>query len=272
MTTLSDPTIGLLITGATGLLNHDYEEPDLISKFRGADLWRYRDDVISFADVSAMTSHILSRAQAHAEEGDGGAHRGLLKFAGLLAQEYIRYPLEPRWWLQELQDALLADGYQLTRVGEEGPRHYIRCTILPTDTGPIPLAAEVSALETDLAKRGYTTVLDHYRQAVDSFIHRNYGAANGQLRTALEALVVQVAIDHASYTSNGKANQGGLAIKHLVDNDHVPERDGGGMIHGVWQMTHTKGSHPGPSTVDEASIRMQLITAAVRFLLNRFPN
>jgi hypothetical protein len=120
--------------------------------------------------------------------------------------------------------------------------------------------------------RSYRTPLFHYRQAVDCLLHHSYEAANGQLRTALEGLVVQLAEDHAGYVRQGNAGEGGAAISHLVTTTGVlPERDGGRMLRGLWQMTHTNGPHPGQSTADESRARMQLITAIARFLLNHFP-
>jgi hypothetical protein len=102
----------------------------------------------------------------------------------------------------------------------------------------------------------------------------------GQLRNMLESLIKSLAMDHAGYVDTGKANQGGQAIKHLyvqgaqppaTIGDPLPERDGGGMLQGVWDILHSNGPHPGLSDADETRIRMQLGTALARFLLKHFP-
>jgi len=64
----------------------------------------------------------------------------------------------------------------------------VRFELLPTDAAPVPLAAEISALQAELAARGYSSTLNHYQQATVAFGQHNYEAANGQRRTTLEDL------------------------------------------------------------------------------------
>ena len=87
----------------------------------------------------------------------------------------------------------------------------------------------------------------------------------------LEALVVGLAKDKAGYVGGGNAGERGQAIRHIVSVGALPEGDGGKFLQGLWDMTHTRGSHPGQSTADECRMRMQVITAPARFLLNHFP-
>ena len=51
----------------------------------------------------------------------------------------------------------------------------------------------------------------------------------------------------------------------------VPPDDGGKLLHGLWAMTHTNGSHPGTSTAGEARRRLQLFTATAELVLGYFP-
>lgn len=109
-------------------------------------------------------------------------------------------------------------------------------------------------------------------------VNKKYESANADLRAALEDLVTRLAEDHAGYqrtvdkaTGKPKANQGGLAVRHLLDGSHLPEKDGGRLLDGLWSMTHTNGSHPGQSDAEEARFRMQVVTAVARFLLKHFP-
>src|SRR6266498_6130312 len=81
-----------------------------------------------------------------------------------------RWP--PREHFEELRQALLADGYDLSWEQEgdwRAPysRHEVRCEIRPTDAPPVPLAPEITALEAELAGCGCDDARNHYQQAVD---------------------------------------------------------------------------------------------------------
>src|SRR5260370_37893753 len=105
----------------------------------------------------------------------------------------------------ELREALLADGYKIICESSLLPHDYsATCAILPTDAAAVPLADEISALEVELTSRGYITVLNHYRQAVDGLANHKYESANGDLRTTLEELVTRLAEDHAGYARQSR--------------------------------------------------------------------
>jgi len=273
MAALSDPTLGLLVSITPKLLSLS----DLRTLLMQADLRRYAPDPDEENKAELVRDALLA-ARDHADQReDPQAHRGLLAFVQLLV-EGSNPNVDPNRelsildFIEELHEALLADGYELTWEIEEHPWGYefIRCKIRPTDPTPVPLAREINALEAELADRGYTDALNHYRQAVDSLIHHNYEAANGQLRTALEDLVTRLAHQHAGYVEQGKAGKGGNAIQHMINHGALPDGEGGKLLQGLWHMTHTRGSHPGQSDADEARFRMAVITATARFLLNHF--
>jgi hypothetical protein len=275
MTTLSNPTLGLLIEIAAEERSRDELETLLMK----ADLRQesYRGYDSGGSSKHGLVRYWLRGAREVALQGDVDAHRALLTFTRVLVEKTVPDPDDAPGWFGELCDALLGDGYQLTwdrdveQIDPWRERVTVTYRILSTDTGPAPLGNEISALEQELDSRGYSVALNHYRQAVDTFGQHQYEAANGQLRTALEALVVGLAKDHVGYVGQGKAGEGSAAIEHIVTKSRaLPDRDGGRMLRGLWQMTHTNGPHPGQSTADEARIRMQIITAAARFLLNHF--
>lgn len=54
------------------------------------------------------------------------------------------------------------------------------------------------------------------------------------------------------------------------DQGLLPERDGGHFVRGLWQITHTNGPHPGTSDAGEARFRLQALTGAARYLIDRF--
>jgi hypothetical protein len=265
MAALSDPTLGLLVSITPKLLSLS----DLRTLLMQADLRRYGPDPDEENKAELVRDALLA-ARDHADQReDPQARRGLLAFVQLLV-EGSNPNVDPNRelsildFIEELHEALLADGYELTWEIEEHPWGYefIRCKIRPTDPTPVPLAQEINALEAEFADRGYTDALNHYQQAVDSLLHHKFESANGQLRTTLEDLVTRL----AGQTGSGFAN-----IEHLIKTGKLPENEGGELVRGLWRMSHTKGSHPGRSDADEARFRMQVITAIARFLLNRFP-
>jgi hypothetical protein len=273
MSGLSEPTLGVLIEGGQSL-----RESDLRTLLLKAGIYyrETRDD-----NKPHLMRWRLLRARDEALDGDETAARGLLNFATELVQQSVPNPENPPSWFRTLRDAFLADGYELTWDGEQ-PRiegsetlrwrtpGTIRYKILPTDAAPVPLGKEISALEAELAARGYTSVLNHYQQAIDGFTNHKYESANGDLRTTLEDLVTRLAEDHAGYPRQPRANQGNGAIRHLIQTGHLPENDGGMLLLGLWKLSHTNGPHPGQSDADEARFRLQVVTATARFMLKRF--
>jgi hypothetical protein len=267
MATLSTPTLGLLVDIAKS--DRLFTRSDLETLLMRSDLTQYGQGGPNKAEILRSA---FRRAQSEAELGDQKAHRGLLTFVRLMLEITVRdpdrAPAEIR--LDELRETLLADGYQV-HFGEAQPEEWgavvYRPELLPTES-PVPLAPEISALEAQLSAWGYGHSLNHYQQAVENFIHHNYEAANGQLRTTLEDLVIRLARQNAGYTGPEK---GGLAINHMVDGGSLPKDEGGLLLQGIWKLTHTRGSHPGQSDADEARFRMLVITAMARFLLNHFP-
>jgi hypothetical protein len=263
MRTLSLPTLGLLVELADELFGNRTELGTLMMR---CDFLKtgHGDEI-----VRALQNNLLGTRTA-AEAGDPKAHSNLLRFARLIAEKRAyRMSSQQR---SELREALLADGYEITWEPASilPGDNTARCTILPTDAGPVPLAAEISALEHELTSRGYDVALNHYRQAVETFEMHNE-SANGQLRSALEELVMRLAEDHTSYVRPAKAGDGTNAISYLRQTQHLAGGDGGEMLKGLWAMTHTKGSHPGRSNAEETRFRLHVITATARLLLHRFP-
>jgi hypothetical protein len=56
----------------------------------------------------------------------------------------------------------------------------------------------------------------------------------------------------------------------LVTEGHLPERDGGKFIQGLWSIVQTNGPHPGTTTAGEVHFRMATMTGAARYLIDRF--
>jgi hypothetical protein len=271
MRVLSDPTLGLVVEIAADY----FSDSDLKTLLMRADLWQYGEGKGRGNKQELVRSSLLA-ARDHAEEyGDtDDVRRALLTFIRMIVERTVRNPADTWPWFPELREALLADGYELTWDVKEtdpwGPAPASNFRIRPTDAGPVPLSTEISALEAELRSRSYNQALNHYQQATEAFDRHHYEAANSQLRTALEDLVTRLAEDHAGYQRPAKANTGTDAIRHLIQHGHIPERDGGNMLSGLWQMIQTNGPHPGQTDADEARWRMQMVTATARFLLRHF--
>ncbi|WP_431883800.1 hypothetical protein [Micromonospora gifhornensis] len=277
MQTLSDPTLGLLVEIASG---KRFSASDLTTLLMKANVNRYGH--LDSNKQELVRSRLVGARDAVTEAGDSDAHRGLLAFVKFVVERAVKDPEDPPLWFDPLREALLADGYELswqkvedvTSVGSfSGPvlRERVTYQLLPTDSGVVPLHAEITALEQELASRGYTVALNHYRQAVNAFRQHDYEAANGQLRSMLEDLLVQLATANANYVKPARQGGGGPSITLLKATPTLSPDDGGDLLSGLWKMAHTKGAHPGLSNADESRFRMHVITAMARLLLHRFP-
>ncbi|MEU9046580.1 MULTISPECIES: hypothetical protein [unclassified Kitasatospora] len=269
MNTLSIRTLGLIIETAVDSCSGTELKNMLMMTELGDG------DPPKFTSKAEMLRPALLRAQRSATQGDNAnAHKALLEFVRLLVESLNPFYRDK---LPALTEAMSGDGFelQITRNNSK-----LTCRVLPNEPTVAPLNPEITALEAELKARGYTQALGHYQLAVKHFAEQDHASSNGQLRAALESLIVSLAVDHAGYTDNGKANQGGVAIKSLYTpggrppaalGQPLPERDGGAMLQGIWDISHSNGSHPGLSDAQEARIRMQLITGLAQFLLRHFP-
>lgn len=204
---LSDRTIGLMIEAAG---HYASTTDELAAMLRRCDLARY-GDMSASADKTEMLASALLGARDQAEKhGSRQAQRSLLDFICLVAEKAFRNQVFAPRWRDELERDLLADGYKLIWEISCTPDDDTHVELLPTDAAPVPLAVEITALESELIACGYTSVLDHYRQAVDGYTNHKYESANGDLRTALEDLVTRLAEDHAGYApAPGKPGERG---------------------------------------------------------------
>ncbi len=55
----------------------------------------------------------------------------------------------------------------------------------------------------------------------------------------LESVLIHFAV--VKGLQQTRQGDGGKAIAYLRDNGHLPERDGGDFLRGLWRMTHTNG-------------------------------
>lgn len=172
-------------------------------------------------------------------------------------------------WLGELKERLLVDGYELRQegivevTGGWRTRRQAQYRLLPAGAAPAPLAPAISALEAELEQRGYAVALSHYGQAVRNFTNHELESANGQLRSFLENLFVQLARDHVGYTGDEPV----AALQQLRGKGKLLDGEFD-LLRGLWALSQDRGAHQGLTTAEEALFRLQTTTSAARFLLH----
>ena len=159
------------------------------------------------------------------------------------------------WWI-ELRDTVAADGWEFD---EQQNR------LVPT-VPVIRVTEEVTWIEKELSHRRWTTAEGHYRQAVEGFARGNWAAANSQLRSFIEDLILT-----AAGQSSGPAPGAFQKSVDLLDRDGRLIPDESEFVKKLWKMLHSRGPHPGLSDEDESRFRLIALTGYARFLLSRLP-
>lgn len=222
---------------------------------------------------SSLVSAGITPALRAAYDGDESAKDGLNEFVLLVAE--LVGPTTPEeevapgtaFW--KLREAARSDGFDLRAdFSNDAMSLRIGMRLLPLDEPKMPVSEEITALEADFAQLGMRVALNHYRQAVKNFVEQDFEAANGQLRSMFESVIIHFAAARGfSQTNQG---DGGKAIAYLRDNGHLPVREGGDFVRGLWWIVQTNGSHPGTTTAGEVHFRMLTMTGAARYLIDRF--
>ena len=152
-----------------------------------------------------------------------------------------------------LHQALRLDGF----VFQDGH-------IVQSEPGPVAMAPETSALEDALQTRRLDVPFRHYRQAVDNFTNEQLEACNGQIRSFLEALFVEIGMRLTSHNIDN-AN---AALQHLHNGGHLNQAEWN-MFRYFWGGVQDNGPHAGLTTHDEALYRLHVGTAIGRYLVKK---
>ena len=137
-------------------------------------------------------------------------------------------------------------------------------SLVPSMPLPAQPAPEVTALETDLNSHELRVAATHYRQAIDNFVDRNYEAANGQLRSFLEALFRSVGVSAGAQDNVGAD----AAVVHLRRQGVLDDAESQ-FLRGIWAGAQDNGPHAGLTNEEEARFRLHTATAAARYLLRK---
>lgn len=160
----------------------------------------------------------------------------------------------PTSWWEPLRDAVAADGWEFDENDDR---------LVPT-VPAVRVPEEITWIETDLARRGWTTAVGHYRQAIEAFASGNWASANSQLRAFFEDLVRNAGgVPPGGGTRHVQRAFDALeAAGKLVTGEQQFGKD-------LWSLLHANGSHPGLSDQDESRFRLLALTGYARYLLSR---
>ena len=136
--------------------------------------------------------------------------------------------------------------------------------IVPATPHPAALSNELSQLERDLDSLMLNVAAQHYRQAHESFTASNWEAANGQIRSFMENLLMEIGKRETSKArSDPSAALQDLRDKGFIDN---PEWQ---MFRSFWQGIQDRGPHQGLSYEQEALFRLHVGTSIARYLIHK---
>lgn len=160
--------------------------------------------------------------------------------------------------------------------------------VIPTDSDGnftnlrIALPEEVDLPATDnevnelLRHFGFTTPRGHLHQAIEAHTRGDWAAANSQIRTFLESLFDEIAINvrplDAQQLPPGHNRRQMLAksdVSFFILDRNEWTHDGKNYIEGLFKMLHTDGSHPGLSDEDHCTFRLHIVLVTARTFLRR---
>ncbi|WP_293648875.1 hypothetical protein [Pantoea septica] len=163
--------------------------------------------------------------------------------------------------MQELENALKKDGYELTETSVR--------KALPEE---IPVDKTENKLIEILNKHGFSTAKGHYIQAIASHGRGDWAASNAQLRTFTEDFFDQV---HKKLQAGNGANShqrrqelANAGLFRAEFNEFTG--NGTGFVEGFWKRLHPEGSHPGLSEEPDATFRLHLVLVVIHYYAERF--
>lgn len=142
----------------------------------------------------------------------------------------------------------------------------------------IPKAIETAELQdeldTYLSKYELNEATGHLNQACDNIKRGNWAAANGQIRSFYESVLIKIVkiIDPTSTVTSG-----GNALNFLSEHEffkkdlnEVDETNSPyGFIKGFWKILQTAGPHPGLSDEGDCTFRYHLSLITANYYLKR---
>jgi hypothetical protein len=125
-----------------------------------------------------------------------------------------------------------------------------------------------------LKKHDLTTPKGHLDQALDAHGRGDWAAANGQIRTFLDALLDEIAakLDPSSGNlASGQPRRAKIAALGFLSRDLNEWDDKGtGFLNGLVKRLHPQGAHPGLSDEKDSAFRLHIVLLTARLFLTRF--
>lgn len=229
---------------------------------------------ISLAAKSAQLAHLVTQSGTQPVSTLNGlmtlAEAAVREAVDVLAQQSAN--VEQERFLRGLS----LDGYVIA-WHENASTPQLR-TALPS---AMDLPAADDEVHQLLRHFGFHTTLGHLDQAIDAHTRGDWAAANSQIRTFLESLIGDIALNiamrftpqaAAALTSAENCRAWLMQQQFLssLRNEWTP--DGKNYLNGLFKMLHTDGSHPGLSDDDHSTFRLHLGLVTGRALLRRLYN
>ena len=153
------------------------------------------------------------------------------------------------------QHALRADGLDL-----------IGGRVAPFISPSVDIGKEQGLLESRLHHYQFDIASNHLEQASDNAARGQWEAANGQIRSFLEALCNSVV--SWIYQGDGSPPSQGQARKHLAKVGFLNTEESD-LLKALFQVLHGQGSHAGTSSSDDCHRRLLMAVAMSNYFLDR---
>jgi hypothetical protein len=122
---------------------------------------------------------------------------------------------------------------------------------------------EIASLIESLSRRGLPVALRHYHQAVGNYREERFESANGQLRSFLEDLLLELA------AKAGKEFKEPIAAVIWMRDRKLLTGDESNLVRGLLGLSNERGAHRGLTEQEEARFRIVVSTSLGRYLLYR---
>ncbi|MFZ3328300.1 MAG: hypothetical protein WA231_21515 [Methylocella sp.] len=142
---------------------------------------------------------------------------------------------------------------------------------LPDDANLPAAQDELSRL---LDKHAFTVPSGHLKQAIEAHADGHWAAANGQIRTFLDALFDEIAErfdPNTAWMGSGQPRRTQLAARGFFSRPlNEWNDDGRNFINGLFRRLSPEGSHPGLSGEEDSTFRLHVVLLTARLFLSRF--
>ena len=128
----------------------------------------------------------------------------------------------------------------------------------------------------------FNTAKGHLEQAIENHNNGNWAGANGQFRTFMESLLIEISnylIPERNCSNIGDAINwlsNPAILNPVLLNQHLNEVPVQGLnypfVNGLWKRLHPTGSHPGLSDEEDSTFRYHTLIVFTRYLMSRLEN